>query len=175
VHDPEYVVSPILDYYFFGPLCLILLLPLEPFPAKAGVAARVRTTGVAYAAFFNRSLRLVRVSKIGSDFFTGIIDLLELGLKKNELLGIIHEKMEIVKLLDHRREILGRNFVGNIKRLSKLGSDLREGHATITTVPDVCCRAVELMNKILLAVQEHSFPLNHSSVDIVSLLRVVWQ
>jgi hypothetical protein len=139
------------------------------------VAAKVRTTGVAYAAFFNRSLRLVRVSKIGWDFCAGMIDLLELGLKKNELLGIIHEKMEIVKLLDHRREILGRNFLGNIKRLSKLGSDLREGCATITAVPDMCCRAVELMNKILLTVQEYRLSLNHPGVDIVSSLRVVWQ
>jgi hypothetical protein len=57
---------------FFGPFPLEPFWCVEPFPAKAGVAARVRTTGVAYAAFFNSSLRLVRVSKTGWAFFAGI-------------------------------------------------------------------------------------------------------
>jgi len=79
-----------------------------------------------------------------------------------------------MKLFDRRREITDRDFLGNIKRLNKLGSYLRKGRATVTAFPDIRCRAVELMNKVLLAVQKHSFPLNHTGVDIVSSLRVVW-
>jgi hypothetical protein len=36
------------------------------------MAARVRMAGVTYTAFFNKSLRLVCVSKTAGDYFVGI-------------------------------------------------------------------------------------------------------
>ena len=56
-----------LNYFFF-----FSLESLEPLVARVGMATRVRTAGVTYAAFFNRSLRLVRVSKTARDFCVGI-------------------------------------------------------------------------------------------------------
>ena len=99
---------PHLGYYFFGPFSMERALKpfelLEPFPAKAGTAARVRTAGVTYAIFFNSSLRLVRISKTVWEFSINIKAFSDSQLKTRSLVNTCgHQVEQSIRLVNASR------------------------------------------------------------------------
>ena len=57
---------------------------------------------------------------------------------------------------DQCREITGRDFLGNIKRLSKLRSHLRGGRATVAAASDVHSLKIKFFAVFMAALQSRN-------------------